>query len=129
MRFIPDILLRGHDPISPEPPERCRKKPVNVVYRMAENPGHGIPDLSPTRSGNPPNVPSQRGPSPVRGRPLFESGDPYFEADEVLGEFASRAHLHQFFYTRPITPSLSVRYLLRAFGGYGIEIVHANFLS
>ncbi len=68
-------------------------------------------------------------PLPVRGRPLFELGDPYFEADEVLGEFAGRAYLHQFFYTRPINPSLSLCYLLRAFSGYGVKIVHGNFLS
>ena len=42
---------------------------------------------------------------PVRGRPLFELGDPYFEADEVLGEFAGRAYLNQFFYTRFVDPS------------------------
>jgi hypothetical protein len=56
-------------------------------------------------------------------------GDPYFEADEVLGEFAGCAHLHQFFYTWPIIPSLSLRYLLRAFGGNGVKIVHGNILS
>ena len=50
-------------------------------------------------------VDTSSGPLPVRGRPLFELGDPYFEADEVLGEFAGRAHLHQFFYTRPVDPS------------------------
>ncbi len=36
---------------------------------------------------------------------LFELGDPYFEADEVLGEFAGRAYLNQFFYTRSVDPS------------------------
>ena len=72
---------------------------------------------------------ASRGPLPDRARHLLELGDPYFEADEVLGEFAARAHLHQFFYTRPINPSLSLCYLLRAFSGYGVEIVHGNFLS
>ena len=67
-----------------------------------------------------------RGPLPVCGRPLLELGDPYFEADEVLGELAGRAHLHQFFYTLSVSPSLSFCYLLRAFGGYGVEIVHGN---
>ena len=45
------------------------------------------------------------GPLPVRGRSLFELGDPYFEANEVLGEFAGRAYLNQFFYTRSVDPS------------------------
>jgi hypothetical protein len=60
---------------------------------------------------------------------LFELGDPYFEADEVLGKFAGCAHLHQFLYTWPIVPSLSLCYLLRAFGGYGVEIVHGYLPS
>ena len=50
-------------------------------------------------------VGASSGPLPVRGRPLFELGDPYFEADEVLGEFAGRAYLNQFFYTRFVDPS------------------------
>ena len=72
---------------------------------------------------------ASRGPLPDRARHLLELGDPYFEADEVLGEFAGRANLHQFFYTRFVEPSLSLCYLLRAFSGYGVEIVHGNFLS
>ena len=71
-------------------------------------------------------VTASRGPLPDRGRPLFESGDPYFEADEILGEFAGRACLHQFFYTRSINPSLLLCYLLRAFSGYEVKIVHGN---
>ena len=85
---------------------------------MAENPGQSVPRLF-----------ASNGPSPVHGRPLLELGDPCFEADEVLGEFAARAHLHQFFYTRPINPSLSLCYLLRAFSGYGVKIVHSNLPS
>ena len=77
----------------------------------------------------PPRQDRPRRPLPVRGRPLLELGDPYFEADEVLGEFAGRAYLHQFFYTRFVDPSLSLCYLLRAFSGYGVEIFHGNFLS
>ena len=69
-----------------------------------------------------------RGSVLVRGRPLLESGDPYFEADEVLGKFASCAHLHQLLYARCIISSLSLRYLLRTFSGYGVEIIHSNFL-
>lgn len=65
----------------------------------------------------------------VRGEPLFELSDPYFEADKVLGKFTGRAHLHQFLYTRPVAPSLGLCYLLRALGGYGVEIVHDNLLS
>lgn len=61
-----------------------------------------------------------------RGRPLLESGDPYFEADEVIGEFTGRTRLHQFFYTRFINPSLLLCYLLRAFSGYEVKIVHGN---
>ncbi len=66
------------------------------------------------------------GPLSVRGRPLFELSDPYFEADEVLGEFAGRAYLNQFFYTRSVDPSLSLCYLLRTFSKYGVKIVHGN---
>ncbi|MGI8728770.1 MAG: hypothetical protein ACR2LK_02015 [Solirubrobacteraceae bacterium] len=69
---------------------------------------------------------AQPGPLLVRGRPLLELGDPYFEADEVLGEFAGRAHLHQFFYTRSVNLSLSFCYLLRAFSGYEVKIFHGN---
>lgn len=65
----------------------------------------------------------------VRERPLLESSDPYFETERVLGKFTSCAQLHQFLYARPITPSLSFCYLLRAFGGYGIKIVHSKFPS
>jgi hypothetical protein len=71
-------------------------------------------------------VSASSGPLPVRVRPLLELGDPYFEADEVLGEFAGRAYLHQFFYTRSVDPSLSLCYLLRAFCEYGVKIVHGN---
>ena len=69
---------------------------------------------------------ASHGPLPVRGRPLLELGDPYFEADEVLSEFAARADLHQFFYTRSVNLSLGLCYLLRAFSGYGVKIVHGN---
>lgn len=62
----------------------------------------------------------------VRGCPLFESGDPYFEADEVLGKLWSCAQLHQLLYARPIFPSLGLCYLLRAFSGYRVKIVHVN---
>jgi hypothetical protein len=68
-------------------------------------------------------------PLAVHGLPLLELGDPHFEADEVLGEFAGRAHLHQLFYTRSVNLSLSLCYLLRAFSEYGVEIVHGNFPS
>ena len=78
---------------------------------------------------DPANSSSLRGSFPVRGRPLFELGDPYFEADEVLGKFACCAHLHQLLYAWPITPSLSLCYLLRTFSGYGVKIVHSNSLS
>jgi hypothetical protein len=71
-------------------------------------------------------VSASSGPLPVRVRPLLELGDPYFEADEVLGEFAGRAYLHQFFYTRSVDPSLGLCYLLRAFCEYGVKIVHGN---
>ena len=81
---------------------------------------------APSPRPTPRAVGASRGPLPVRGRPLLELGDPYFEADEVLGEFAARAHLHQFFYTRSVDPSLSLCYLLRAFSGYGVKIVHGN---
>jgi hypothetical protein len=74
-------------------------------------------------------VSASSGPLPVRVRTLLELGDPYFEADEVLGEFAGRAHLNQFFYTWSVDPSLSLCYLLRAFSKYGVKIVHGNFLS
>src|SRR5215210_2915083 len=70
-----------------------------------------------------------RGRLSVRRRPLLELGDPYFEADEVLGKFAARAHLHQFFHTCSVSPSLSLCYLLRASSGYGVKIVHGNSLS
>ena len=63
-------------------------------------------------------------PLPVPGWSLFELGDPYFEADEVLGEFARRAYLNQSFYTRSVKLSLLLFYLLRAFSGYGVKIVH-----
>ena len=76
-----------------------------------------------------PLLSESRGPLPVRGLPLLELGDPHFEADEVLGEFAGRAHLHQLFYTRSVDLSLSLCYLLRAFSEYGVEIVHGNFPS
>ena len=68
----------------------------------------------------------QSDPLPIRGRPLLELGDPYFEADEVLGEFAGRAYLHQFFYMRFVGLSLSLCYFLRAFSEYGVKIVHGN---
>ena len=71
-------------------------------------------------------VGASSGPLPVRGWPLFELSDPYFEADKVFGEFAGRAHLHQFFYTRSVGPSLSLCYLLRTFSEYGVKIVHGN---
>jgi hypothetical protein len=71
-------------------------------------------------------VGASSGPLPVRGGPLFELGDPYFEADEVLGEFAGRTYLNQLFYTWSIDPSLSLCYLLRAFSKYGVKIVHGN---
>lgn len=115
---------------------------------MAANPGHSVPrlfadpyavkatctylrprDSADKEEPGPTNVPSQRGSLPVRGRPLFELGDPYFEADEVLGEFAGRAHLHQFFYTRSVDLSLSLCYLLRAFDGYGVKIIHGTLPS
>ncbi len=67
------------------------------------------------------------GPLPDCARHLLELGDPYFEADEVLGEFTGRARLHQFFYTRSMNPSLLLFYLLRAFSGYEVKIVHGNF--
>jgi hypothetical protein len=70
-----------------------------------------------------------RGSLLVRGRPLLESCSPYFETNEVLGKFASCAHLHQLLYARSITSSLSLCYLLRAFSGYGVEIVHGNLHS
>ncbi len=84
---------------------------------------------SPPRQDRPRAVGAPRRPLPVRGRPLLELGDPYFEANEVLGKFAGRAHLHQFFYTRSVNPSLSLCYLLRAFSSYGVKIVHGNFPS
>ena len=104
---------------------------------MAENPGHSISQRFALHRQRHPetaahrlrNGPSSRGPLPVRGRPLFELGDPYFEADEVLGKFAGCAQLHQFFNTWPIIPSLSLRYLLCALCGYGVKIVHDNVLS
>src|SRR5918993_855551 len=86
-------------------------------------------DTADKEDPDPANGPSYREPLPVRGRPLFELGDPYFEANEVLGKFACCAHLHQLLYTWPITPSLSLCYLLRTFSGYGVKIVHINFLS
>ena len=55
--------------------------------------------------------------------------DFYFETDKVLGKFTSCAHLHQLLYTRPVTPPLSLCYLLRAFSGYGVKIVHSNLPS
>lgn len=70
-----------------------------------------------------------RGSLLVRRLPLFEFSDPYFETDEVLGKFTSCAHLHQSLYARPIPPSLSLCYLLRAFGGYRVKIVHSNLPS
>ena len=70
-----------------------------------------------------------RGALLVRRRPLLESCNSYFETNEVLGKFASCAHLHQLLYARCITSSLSLRYLLRAFSGYGVEIIHSNLLS
>lgn len=84
---------------------------------------------APSPRPTPRAVGASRGPLPVRGRPLFELGDPYFEADEVLGEFAGRTHLYQFFYSRSVNPSLSLCYLLRAFSGYGVKIFHGSFLS
>ena len=57
---------------------------------------------------------------------MFESSEPYLETDEVLGKLGRRAQLHQLLYARPVTPSLGLRYLLRAFGGYGVEFVHGN---
>ena len=70
-----------------------------------------------------------RGSLLVRGRPLLESCNSYFETNEVLGKFASCAHLHQLLYARCITSSLSLRYLLRALSGYGVEIIHSNLPS
>ena len=64
-----------------------------------------------------------------RRRPLFESGEPYSETDEILGKFTSCAQLHQFLYTSLITPSLDLRYHLRTFSGYRVEIVHGKFPS
>ena len=61
-----------------------------------------------------------------RRRPLFESSEPYFETDEVLGKLWSCAQLHQLLYARPVAPSLGLCYLLRAFSGYGIKIVHGK---
>ena len=97
---------------------------------MAGNPGHSVPRLYavkaaytffdrdeqlPTPAARAPGtgdgtvegraVGASSEPLPIRGRPLFELGDPYFEADEVLGEFAGRAYLNQFFYTRSVDPS------------------------
>src|SRR5215210_2552270 len=63
---------------------------------------------------------------PARGQPLLELGEPYLEADEVLGEFAGHAQLYQFLYARAVPLSLGLRYLLHAFGGYGVEIVHGS---
>jgi hypothetical protein len=62
-------------------------------------------------------------------RSLFESSDPYFETDKVLGKFTSCARLHQRLYTRLVITSLSLCYLLRAFSGYGVKIVHSNLPS
>lgn len=114
MHFIFNILLNVHIialrwsfPTSGEPGERS---------------------LSHRRWPRIPATASYR-PLPARERSLLELGDPYFEADEVLGKFAGCAHLHQFFYTWLILPSLSLRYLLRAFDGYGVKVVHINFLS
>jgi hypothetical protein len=84
---------------------------------------------SPPSQDRPRTVGASRGPLPVRGTRLLELGDPYFKADEVLGEFASRAHLHQFFYMRSVNLSLSLCYLLRAFSGYVVKIVHGNIPS
>lgn len=67
-----------------------------------------------------------RGSLLVRNRPLFEPGDPYFEADEVLGKLWSCTQLHQLLYARRILPPLGFCYLLRAFSGYGVKIVHSN---
>ena len=61
-----------------------------------------------------------------RRRPLFESSEPYFETDEILGKFTSRAHIHQLLYARSVTPPLDLCYLLRAFSGYGVKIVHGK---
>ena len=69
------------------------------------------------------------GPLPVRRQPLFESGDPYLEADEVLGNLRRRAQLHQLLYACRVTASLGFGYLLRASGGYGVEIVHSSIPS
>ena len=75
----------------------------------------------------PRTVSVRRGSLPVpRRRPLFESSEPYFETDKILGKFTGCAQLHQFLYTRLITPSLGLRYLLRAFSGYRVEIVHSE---
>ena len=101
------IALRWSFPASGEPDERS----------LSHRRWPGIPS------------PASCGPLPARERPLLELSDPYFEADEVLSKFAGCAHLHQFFYTWPILPSLILRYLLRAFDGYGVKVVHASFLS
>jgi hypothetical protein len=67
-----------------------------------------------------------RGSLLVRGWHLFESGDPYFEADEVLCKLWGCAQLHQLLYARPISLSLGLCYLLRPFSGYRVKIVHGN---
>jgi hypothetical protein len=148
MHFILKILLRGHNRTSPELPwatmsegpgecslshRRWPRTPTTAsgadatVQRLGK--ADTVAAIVPSQRPTPRAVGASRGPSPVRGRPLLELGDPYFEADEVLGEFAGRTHLHQFFYTRSVNPSLSLCYLLRALSGYGVKIVHCNSLS
>ena len=52
----------------------------------------------------------RRGSLPIRRRrPLFESDDLYFEADEALGELGGCAQPHQPSYTRRVTPPLASR--------------------
>jgi hypothetical protein len=84
--------------------------------------------LSPPSPGDDPRgVGASCGSLPARGRALFELSDPYLEADNVLGKLAGRARLHQLLYARLESLPLGLRYVLGAFGGYGVEIVHGDF--